>query len=244
MHSAENIIARNPLAPTIKRSTPWTQLIRVDSDEAHTLPGKYFGKTPLADLITSSTITNATAVASAPTISTDTYYFQSFGALLEKPALNFTSCVALGSEPSPDARLGCYVQVLLPSPRADVAGAGDQKQWRGVSNEIDAIERLIADWDADGAVKPDQKLVEQLRDVLGKLQGMNAPAPSEAFAVGDGEIGLRWRTADTFASASFLPDGCFLASVRSPRLPNRFSLDAVWESRPSLRPFVRALLER
>jgi len=122
--------------------------------------------------------------------------------------------------------------------------APEDPQWRAIKSKVASFADLEENWDSMEGVAPEPDVIRGVSWLVEELEELGAPAPTEAYASGDGEIGLRWRSADGFASVSFTDDGSLLAYVRSPRLAKPFSLEADWKSMPSLYSFARALTKR
>lgn len=143
---------------------------------------------------------------------------------------------------------GSYAMSALSQGETDLdwssSPAPEDPQWRAIKSKVASFADLEEDWDSMEGVAPAPDVIRGASWLVEELEELGAPAPSEAYVSGDGEIGLRWRSADGFASASFTEDGSLLAYVRSPRLAKPFSLEADWKSLPSLYSFARALTKR
>lgn len=143
---------------------------------------------------------------------------------------------------------GSYALSALSQGWADLdwssSPAPEDPQWRAIKSKVAGFADLEEDWDSMEGVAPEPDVIRGVSWLIEELEELGAPAPSEAYASGDGEIGLRWRSVDGFASASFTDDGSLLAYVRSSRLAKPFSLEADWKSLPSLYSFARALTKR
>jgi len=118
------------------------------------------------------------------------------------------------------------------------------QEWAPIQQRVATFAELEDGWDDCDGEAPTREMVIAFQEVIARLKRLDAPLASEAFVAGDGEIGLRWRDAKSYASLSFLKDGSMLAYVRGVGLSRPYSLDTEWAGCPSVVSFVQALKQR
>lgn len=89
--------------------------------------------------------------------------------------------------------------------RADDPRARRTLAWRRLEGKLSRWSTLPDDWDGDGGVAPSQEVLGAVGNFMKRARAEFVPPP-EIYLTGDGEVGLRWRGLDAFASAAFLPD--------------------------------------
>ena len=82
--------------------------------------------------------------------------------------------------------------------------------WKRIAATIRHWRDLGEDWDGDDGVPPSKDALDAA-DKFVKTASEQGVAPPKPYISSDGEIGLTWRSGNRYATASFLPDGRFLA---------------------------------
>jgi hypothetical protein len=114
-------------------------------------------------------------------------------------------------------------------------------RWAWLRERLTSWAALPDDWDGEDGTAPSSKVTDNASDFLWRAEIAGAPLP-EPYVAGDGEVGYRWRSSDSFASASFLPDGHIAAFARSPNRPN-YRLDEPYAADLGLGGFFERLKE-
>lgn len=82
--------------------------------------------------------------------------------------------------------------------------------WKRIERSIDQWSRLSDGWDDEDSVAPLPSALAAMKSFVRRAKAAHVPAP-RAYIAGDAEIGMSWERGGQIATASFLPDGRFLA---------------------------------
>jgi hypothetical protein len=103
-------------------------------------------------------------------------------------------------------------------------------RWAELEAEVTSWADLPDDQAEEDGCKPSAATTDAGLSFLARLRSARVPAPNAAFVDADGELGFRWRSKQSSASACFLPDGHIVAYASRSDGRHLWKLDQRYEA--------------